>query len=192
MNFEIAIKTALLKVYPFTEQQLQLVIEKIHCQSFKKNDYLLAPPKTCSFAALVLKGSFRMFKVTEENENTLHFFTETDWIGDFESFVIQRPTLNYIQAMERAEIALLSIHDLHQLIHQIPVFISLGRLMNGWPVSSGHYASLINDTPEERYRSLLDTHPDWVLRFPQMHLASWLGMTRETFSRVKRKILLPV
>src|ERR1700733_4992404 len=85
MNFTTSIKTALLKVYPFTEQHLQLVIEKIHLQSFKRHDYLLAPPKTCSFTAFVVKGSFRMFKITEEKENTLHFFTETDWIGDIES-----------------------------------------------------------------------------------------------------------
>jgi CRP/FNR family transcriptional regulator, anaerobic regulatory protein len=187
MNFETTIKTALRKVYPFPEEQQQLVIEKIHLKSFKRNEFLLAPPATCSFAAFVIKGSFRMFKTTAEKENTLHFFTETDWIGDIESFVVQKPTENYIQATEKSEVALLSIHDIHQLIQQVPVFLSLGRIMKGWSVHTGHYTSLINDTPEDRYRALLGMHPEWILRFPQMHLASYLGMTRETFSRAKRK-----
>jgi len=156
-------------------------------RSLKKKEYLLSPPKTCNFIALVLQGSFRLFKTTEDHENTLHFFTESDWMADFDSFVVQKPTVNYIQAAERAEIALLSINDIHQLIHQSPVFLVMGKVMKGWSISTLQYTSLINDTPEERYRLLLETHPDWILRFPQMHLASWLGMSRETFSRAKKK-----
>ena len=188
MSLGDQIKKNISKIHPFTDQELDLFIQKMIFRSLKKKEYLLSPPKTCNFIALVLQGSFRLFKPTEEKENTLHFFTESDWIADFESFVVQKPTVNHIQATERAEIALLSLNDIHQLIHQNPVFLIMGRIMKGWSISTLQYTSLINDTPEERYRLLLETHPDWILRFPQMHLASYLGMSRETLSRVKKAL----
>jgi CRP-like cAMP-binding protein len=190
LTFDQQIKASISKIHPFTEDHLQLFMEKISLRSLKKNEYLLSPPKTCSFFALVLQGNFRMFKPAEDKENTLHFFTDNDWVADFESFVAQKPTVNYIQAMGRAEVALLSINDIHQLIHQSPAFLIMGKVMKGWSISTLQYTSLINDTPEERYRLLMATHPDWILRFPQMHLASYLGMSRETFSRVKKKTSL--
>jgi len=190
LTFNQQIKASISKIHSFPDQQLDLFIQKMIFRTLKKKEYLLSPPKTCNFFALVLQGSFRLFKPAEDKENTLHFFTDNDWVADFESFVAQKPTVNYIQAMDRAEIALLSINDIHQLIHQSPAFLIMGKVMKGWSISTLQYTSLINDTPEERYKLLMATHPDWILRFPQMHLASYLGMSRETFSRVKKKTSL--
>jgi len=187
MSLENHIEDALARLRPFTGLQAAPVMEKLTVRTLKKGEFLLAPPKVCSFAALVLRGSFRMFRNTGEKDNTLHFFTEGDWVGDMESFTVQKPTVNYIQAMEKAELATLTIHALHELIHRDPSFLALGRIMKEWSVPSAHYTSLINDSPDERYQTLLKAHPDWILRFPQMHLASYLGMSRETFSRVKRR-----
>jgi len=189
LNIESLIQEALLKVHPFTPEQIKLFLEKLHIQPFRKNEYLLAPPKVCGFTAIVLRGGFRMFQRKEEKEHTLHFFTENDWVGDLESFVGQQPTVNHIQATEKAEVAIISLQDIHQLIARDKLFLILGRVMKGWSVSTHQYTSLIDDNPDARYRLLLETHPDWILRFPQTYLAAYLGMSRETFSRVKRRRL---
>jgi len=189
LNLEQQIQLSLLKIFPFTAAQIQLFLEKLHVQSFRRNEYLLAPPKVCGFTAMVLRGGFRMFQRKEEKEHTLHFFTENDWIGDLESFVGQQPTINHIQATEKAEVAIISLQDIHQLIAGDKLFLSLGRIMKDWSVSTHQYTSLIDDNPDTRYRLLLKNHPDWILRFPQIHLAAYLGMSRETFSRVKRRRL---
>ena len=130
-----------------------------------------------------------MFLRKDEKEHTLHFFTEQNWIGDLESFTGQKPTVNHIQATESAEIALISLQDIHELIALDNTFLCLGRVMKDWSVSAHQYTSLIDDNPDARYRLLLKNHPDWILRFPQIHLAAYLGMSRETFSRVKRRRL---
>jgi CRP-like cAMP-binding protein len=100
---EQQIRQSLLKIRSFTTEQVQKILEKATIQSFGKNDYLLAPPAICRFTAIVLQGSFRLFQRSEDKEHTLHFFTETEWIGDFDSFVVQQPTVNHIQATEKAE-----------------------------------------------------------------------------------------
>ena len=178
-----------MNVHAFAPEQVQLFLEKVQILSFRKKDYLLAPPGVCRFVAIVLQGSFRMFRRTDDKEHTLHFFTENRWIGDFESFVVQQPTARHIQAMEKAEVAMIYLEDLHQMIAADNRFLAFFRVMKDWSVTTRHYTSLIDDNPDARYRFLLDTHPDWILRFPQMHLAAYLGMTRETFSRVKRRNL---
>jgi CRP-like cAMP-binding protein len=189
LDIQQQIRQSLLKIFPLTDEQIGLFLEKLHIRSFKKNEYLLEPPKVCRFTALVLKGGFRLYRRTAEKEHTLHFFTETDWVGDLESFVVQAPTVNHIQATEKAEIAIISLHDIHELMARDSMFLSFGRIMKGWSVSSNRYTSLIDDTPDARYRLLLETHPDWILRFSQTHLATYLGMSRETYSRVKRRYL---
>ena len=193
MSLQQQLAISLSRLRPFTEAQSAAVLERMNIRALKKNEMLLAPPKTCTFAALVLLGSFRMFQPAEdaegEKENTLHFFTEREWVGDMESFVVQRPTTKCIQAMEKAEVGLLYIDDLHELIRQDQAFFAMGRMMKEWAIPAGQYTSLVNDNPDERYQALLRSHPDWIIRFPQQYLASYLGMTRETFSRVKRRNL---
>lgn len=185
MDITQQIQPSLLKIYPFSGDQLQLFVEKLHIQTLKKNEYLLEPPKVWRCIAIVLQGGFRMFRRKEEKEHTLHFFTEMDWIGDWESFFVQAPTVNHIQATEKAEVAMVSLHDFHQLIARDNSFLSLGRILNQGAITTNRYTSLIDDTPDDRYRLLLETHPHWILRFPQIHLAAYLGMSRETYSRVK-------
>jgi CRP-like cAMP-binding protein len=187
VDIQQPIEEALLGIMPFHDWQVRLFLEKVTVQSFRKNECLLSPPKVCRWAAIVLKGSFRMFRKTEEKEHTLHFFTEKDWIGDLESFVSQQPSQNYIQAMEKSEVGLITIHALHELMAVDQMFMGLGRMMKGWTITTNQYTSLIDDNPDARYQALLKDHPEWILRFPQMHLAAYLGMSRETFSRVKRR-----
>jgi len=85
--------------------------------------------------------------------------------------------------MEDTEVAIISIANVHQLIADDPAFMILARLLDKWtePVHHG--------SPELKYKNLMLEHKEWIIRFPQRHLASYLGMAPETFSRMKRKNL---
>lgn len=183
------VRQSLVRIGGFGEEQLRLVEERLQVQSCRKNDYWLEPPRICRGMAFIVSGSFRLFNRTAEKEHTLHFFTEGHWLCDFESFIGQQPSVNHIQAMERAEVASLTLWDIHELIALDNAFLLLGKLMKGWAMTTNHYTSMVDDNPDARYRTLLQTHPDWILRFPQRHLATYLGMSRETFSRVRRRNL---
>jgi CRP-like cAMP-binding protein len=146
-----------------------------------KKALLLKVGQVSSHITIVLKGSLRIYNA----DQTLNFFTELDWVADHNSFVSRKPSLNEIEAMEDTEVAIISIYDLHQLIAIDQVFMILGRILANLAITP----SLLS--PPEKYNDLMLKHPDWIIRFPQKHLASYLGMTPETFSRMKRKALFP-
>jgi CRP-like cAMP-binding protein len=182
------IKKSLKTIYNFSDEQLDVFISKLSFEKIDKKGYLLKPSQKCCFMAFIVKGSLRFYSITDGEEPTLHFFTENNWVADYESLVSQQPTANFIQATEDTEVQIISLDDIHILMEQFPVFRNLASLINKWVISSSHHISISNSSPDERYRKLLDEHPEWVNRFPQMHIASYLGMTKETFSRVKSRV----
>jgi CRP/FNR family transcriptional regulator, anaerobic regulatory protein len=119
---------------------------------------------------------------------TSHFFTEGCWAADLESLLMQNPSKNYIAAVENSEIALIDFSDIHALMDVDPCFRMLNALIANMTISTAHIVTINTKSPDERYRELLLKHPDWINRFPQMQIASYLGMTRETLSRVRARI----
>jgi CRP-like cAMP-binding protein len=179
------IKAILHKLHHFSDEHVNLFYDKLNFKQIRKNGLLLKPGQVCDFVAIVMKGSLRIYHQNEDKEHTLSFFTEDSWVADHNSFVSQKPSANTIQAMEPTEVAIISLQNTHKLIEQDQRFMILGRILGELTIPqalSVHHAS-----PQDRYNNLMQQHPDWIIRFPQKHLSSYLGITPETFSRVKRK-----
>ena len=186
-NTRETIAKALLQIQPFTDGQVELIINSTKTQILKRNETLLAEGQVCDFIAIVASGSLRLFQLIDEKDLTLNFFTEMDFAADNESFVRQKPSASVIEAMEDSVVALLTIHQLHELLRRDQSFFALGRVMENWTKSTTFTSHL--NTPQLRFEKLMALRPDWILRFSQIHLASYLGMAPETFSRMKRKSL---
>ncbi len=182
------IKKSLKNLYNFSDIQIEAFVSKLITKRISKKDFLLEPSKTCNFIAFILKGSFRFFSRTDSEEHTLYLYTENNWIADYESLIQQNATNNYIQALEDSELEIISLANIHLLMEEYAVFRNLFVLLNKWVIPSSHYISISQTSPDDRYKKLLIEHPEWVNRFPQMYIASYLGMTKETFSRVKARI----
>ncbi len=181
------IKAILHKLHHFSDEHVDLFYNMIAVRQIKKNGVLLKPGQVCNFISIVLKGSLRIYHEDEDKQHTLSFFTEDSWVADHGSFVSQRPSSNIIQAMESSELAIISIQNLHKLIEQDQLFMILGRILGDLTIPQ--QLSVHHTSPQDRYDTLMQQHPDWIIRFPQKHLSSYLGITPETFSRVKRKHL---
>ena len=182
------IEKSLLASTLFTGEQTQAFIERAKKKILSKGDFLLQQDQRCDFIAFVLTGSLRYFTWTDNDEFTIHFFTESNWLTDYESLISQTPSKNFLQATETTEVALLKLDDLHSLMEQFPTSRNLLKLLDPTILSSSHIQSIAQLSPDERYQLLLANHPEWVNRFPQQQIASYLGMTRETFSRVKARL----
>ena len=181
------IAEALRRIHPFSAGHIELIINSTKIRELKKNETLLTTGQVCDFVAVVAIGSLRLYHQADEKDLTLNFFTEMDFAADNESFIRQKPSANVIEALEDSVVAVLNIHQLHDLIQRDPSFFALGRVMEKWTKSTELTSHL--STPQLRYEKLMELKPDWVLRFSQIHLASYLGMAPETFSRMKRKSL---
>jgi CRP-like cAMP-binding protein len=109
------IRSSLLQFYPFSEEQINIFCQKIVVRNLSKHALLLQHGHVCDFTAIVVHGSLRLYTKSRQNksEQTLHFFTETDWITEYDCFVSQKPTANFIKALENTEIAVISFSDIH-------------------------------------------------------------------------------
>lgn len=183
------IRKSLLTLYPFSEKNLNIFTERLSLKEIKKKDFLLKQNQICNDISYIIDGSFRLFTETEENELTLKFFTETNWVSDLESLMMKQPSKNYIEAMENSKVATISLEDIHKLMETHPSFSMLNSLIANLTVSTNHIVTLKVKSPDKRYKELLSKNPDWINRFPQMQIASYLGITPETLSRVKARIV---
>ena len=182
------IKISLLKLYPFPEELLNHFAARLVFKKLKKKDFLLRPDQISNSLAFINKGSLRFYTDTERNELTINFFTENQWVADIESFLMQQPSKNYIEALENSDLAIITLNDIHELMDLYPRFRMLNALMADLTIPSTHLATLSTKNPDERYKDLLLKHPAWINRFPQMQIASYLGMTPETLSRVRGRV----
>ena len=176
------------QVHQFNDEQVDAFLAKLKPKTIDKKDFLLKSGQQCCFMAFIQKGSLRFYADTEIDELTIHFFTENNWVADYESFISQQPTKNYLQALEKTELQTITLDDIHILMEQFPSFRNLASLMNKWTIPSAHFASITNSSPDLRYETLLKNNPEWINRFPQMYIASYMGITKETFSRVKARV----
>lgn len=181
------IAKALHRVHKFSADEIEMVINATSIRTVKKHEKILAKGQVCNFIVIVISGSLRLVHEADEKEHTLNFFSEYDFAADHESFVSQKPSVNSIEALEDSIISVIGIHQLHALIGRNQAFFAIGRVMENWTKATTLTTHF--DKPKERFEKLMMLHPGWILRFPQIHLASYLGMAPETFSRMKRKSL---
>jgi len=91
--------------------------------------------------------------------------------------------------MENSKFATISLKDIHKLMGIHPCFSMLNALIANLTISTNHIVTLKTKSPDKRYKELLSKNPDWINRFPQMQIASYLGITPETLSRVRARII---
>ncbi len=161
-------------------------------KKLRRRQYLLQAGEVCKYFGFVLKGALRQYSVDEKGvEHILQFSVENWWVGDRESFVMLTPSKYNIDALEDCELLLITNAQLQELLRTVPAIALLVRELdqrNFIATQKRLYAS-ISYSAEERYEELLKQHPDYLQRFPQHMIASYLGISPETFSRVRHKVL---
>lgn len=157
----------------------------------KRKEFLLREGEVCKEAYFVVQGLIRYFHVVDGEEITGQFFFEDAWYSDYESFLTGAPSEQYIQALEKTEVAALSKFNLNRLFQELPQFERFGRIMAeqafiGLRRRMESYAHL---NPEQRYLKLIKQRPKVVQRVPQHYIASYLGIKPQSLSRIRKRLL---
>jgi CRP-like cAMP-binding protein len=161
-------------------------------RSYKKNEIIKESNVTERTLQIIIEGSAGIFLWKDDSTICLDLCYENDFFGDYMSFLTQQPTELYTQAIEATELLSISYTDLNKLYQSSEIGMIIGRVAaeSLYIHKQTQQMDLLMLTAEERYLKLLERQPEVVRRTPQKHIASYLGITPESFSRIRKKVTL--
>lgn len=160
-------------------------------RKIRKKQYMLQEGDVSKYTIFVSKGCLRSYTVNEKGvEHIVQFALEGWWIGDMYSFLTGEPSTLNIEALEDSELLLIDKPSQDKLFEQVPKFERFFRLLleNNYIATHRRLMTTISGTAEERYLSFANAYPQIVQRVPQHMVASYLGLTPETVSRLRQQI----
>ncbi|MFC6996924.1 Crp/Fnr family transcriptional regulator [Rufibacter roseus] len=175
---------------PLTQQEQALVQEAFHPKKLRKKQYLLQEGDISRYMAFVVSGAMRQYSVDEKGtEHVVQFAVENWWVGDRESFLMLTPSLYNIDAWEDTQLLVIEKADLLQLYEEVPTLLQMARRMDDRHsmATQRRINAAISFSAEKRYAEFVECHPEFVQRFPQHLIASYLGITKETLSRIRKQ-----
>lgn len=185
-----------LKVYcksfvPLTDTELELVNKYFETKSVKKKEFLLQEGKVCNFIGFITDGAMRHFHIKNGEEKTCDLSFENSWITDFQSFTHDTICIMNLQAIEDSNIIIIKKENLYKLYSECNKYETFGRLMAEQVAQRATEIamSLSSDKPEERFRNLIKNQPTIFQRIPQKYIANFLGVSPESLSRIRNRII---
>jgi CRP-like cAMP-binding protein len=173
-----------------TADEKTLIESKFRPRTLRKRQYFLQEGDVSRNAAFVVKGSARMFSVDEKgHEHIVRFALENWWLGDQESFYSLTPSRYHIEVLEDTELLVITTAIALELRDQLRSFdLTIKAMDRQLAVAAQHRIhSALSMTAEERYDDLANTYPEFIQRFPQNMIASYLGISPETLSRIRAR-----
>jgi CRP-like cAMP-binding protein len=159
-------------------------------RAFKKNEIIKEANEKEPYLSIITKGSTGIFLWKENAPICLDLCYENEFFGDYKSFLTQEPSELFTQAIEATEMLSISFSDLNALYKSSEIGMQIGRIAaeSLYIHKQTQQIDLLMLTAEERYLKLLARQQKIVLRTPQKHIASYLGITPESFSRIRKKV----
>jgi len=185
-----SLATYLMEKGGLTNDELRLVEEVVTPKMIRKHQYLLQEGEISHYIGFVVKGCFRLFSIGKNGEeHIMRFAIENWWISDFDSFQSGLPSKYNIDALEDGELLMMKKEKFEALIATIPNFKKLIEKLTAknYEVHQNRILSNISETAIEKYNNFIKTYPTIYDRIPLHMIASFLGLSRETLSRVRQQ-----
>lgn len=182
-------RTTLVNWVDLAEPQWNLLALNFQIKTAQKQEYILLPGAKVHELYFVCSGLLRFYYITDDGiESNKAFITENTFAGSLAAYNLDLPILYGVQALEPTIFLAASFSDFVALFDQHPVFDRLGRKLAEWLLNRKELRarSLLQQQAKERYLDFVKEYPDLVKRVPQYHIASYLGITEVSLSRLKR------
>jgi CRP/FNR family transcriptional regulator, anaerobic regulatory protein len=173
------------------EQSANTIINCFSETSIPEKHILCSEGQVAKDIYFISKGLIRLYYFKKTGEEVTGFlFKENLFASSFESFLRQKPSKQILETLEPCRLLVLTHEKLQQLYREVPAMNQMVRIVleerfiNAQQILS----SFILDTPEERYKKFIENHPDLVLRVPLHIIASYLGITPVSLSRIRKRI----
>jgi CRP-like cAMP-binding protein len=173
-----------------TDEEISIFTSLLRPRKIRKRQYLLQAGDINQYENFVNKGCLRAYTVDEQGQEHIAMFgVEGWWISDLYSFLTGTPATQHIDALEDSEVFSIEKTDLEKLYEQVPKFnrFFLKLLQNAFVAHQRRILASISQTAEDQYMDFIKRYPSIEQRVPQSQIASYLGLSPETISRIRRQ-----
>lgn len=179
------------EVIPVSETEFEFCKTLFKPKKLRKKRFLLGEDEVCKYIAFVEKGLLRSFVIDGKGtEHIMQFSLEGWWVSDLSSFLTGEASRYNIEALEDCELLMITKASWDLLLERIPAFERFFRILveNNLIVTQRRLIAAFSDSAEEKYHKLVEHFPLILQRVPQHMIASYLGISRETLSRVRGQL----
>lgn len=179
------------KILPMPADKAEQISIYFTPKSYHKNDFLLKEGKVCSESHFIESGFLRSYVVDiDGNEVITDFYGSNIFANDFLSFFKRIPSNENIQVLADCKTWMINYEDLQTCFHSIPEFREFGRMMliNNYSRLKERMLGMIQLSAEQRYERLVTSHPEIFQNAPLKYIASYLGITDTSLSRIRKEI----
>lgn len=172
-----------------SDEEIELMRSMAVEKTLRRREFLLHQGDVCRYKIFITKGLLRTYCTREDgSEHIMHFSPENTWFTDPESFENSTPSCFNIAALESTEVVLWAKNDLRYLLTHVPGLKAYFEklIYRGGHILRQRILSTISSTTEEKYEDFIKQFPHIYERVPLHMVASYLGVTRETLSRIRR------
>ena len=183
------LRSFLERQFPVTDEQFEFIKTLFIPKKVRKGEFLLREGEMARYSIFVASGCLRTYTIDDSGkEHILQFSPENWWTGDM-SFTSNVPSQCFIEALEDSEVLLTELSSIQKLNNYIPESAALyqAALQKSVAAKNQRIVSALSASAEERYNDFLKKYPSLVQRVPQHMIASYLGISPETLSRIRKQ-----
>ena len=174
----------------FDNSELKIIMPYFEHKRFKKKTTLLDIGKVSNEVFYLIKGCIRLYCERDGEELSTYFFTENMFAGSYDSFLSRKPSKVAIEILEECKVLILTHKGQEKLYEIFPKMNEFIRkaIEQRFVLLHDLFISYLLNSPEERYLMLLKDRPELLQRFPQHQIASYLGVTPVSLSRIRNRV----
>lgn len=173
-----------------SDEEFKYCQEALTPRKLKKRQFLLHEGSICQYSAFIVKGAMRQYTIDKRGvEHIVRFGIENWWMSDRESLIMLTPSLYNIDAVKDCDLLVTTNEQVTRLKEQSPAVGILFQQLDqrSYIANQDRIQATISLSAEERYAHFMEKYPEFVQRFPQSMIASYLGISPETLSRVRKQ-----
>jgi CRP-like cAMP-binding protein len=185
-----SLQNQLIEKHSFTEKEADFFVSHFTERKIKKRQFIIQPDFIAKYRVFVVKGAFKAYVIGNDGqENTISLAMDGWWISDPNSYIYQKPATMFVEALEDSVICQLDFEN-EQILkahsHKFEIFFRTVA-EKGLAFMQRRLIASLTLTAEERYEQFAEKYPHFLQRVPQFAIASYLGMTTQYLSRIRKK-----
>ncbi len=177
-------------IEPLSDVEKQTISDTTVMKTYPKGTTLLKEGEISKECYFILKGLIREYHIRDGEEVTTNFYSEEQWVLSATSFISGTPANHYFSTLEDTTVVVGGAEKEQELYEQFPRFTEISKTImeKGFAEQQNRMSLFLTSSPEERYLSLMESHPQLIQRVPQYQLASYIGVKPESLSRIRKRL----